>query len=151
MSTSLLYHAFTVRGYRYVKTEYIKGEVIFTIKQPRESYQCPACGSKDVLGRGGKRRRFRTVSIGGKSVYLVLMVPRVECRCCSAVRQVKIAFADPRVTYTKSFQQYALELSGRTMGQWMGQWMGQRGRDSLIYPIITTRWFPAPVARRFRP
>jgi len=111
MSTSLLYHAFAVRGYRYVKTEYIEGEVIFTIEQPRESYQCPACGSKDVMGRGGKRRRFRTVSIGGKLVYLVLMVPRVECRCCGAVRQVKIAFADPRVTYTKSFQQYALELS----------------------------------------
>ena len=25
MSTSLLYHAFAVRGYRYVKAEYVKG------------------------------------------------------------------------------------------------------------------------------
>ena len=52
MSTSLLYHAFAVRGYRYVKTEYVGGEVIFTIEQPRESYCCPACGSEDVIGRG---------------------------------------------------------------------------------------------------
>jgi transposase len=111
MSTSLLYHAFGVRGYRYVRTEYIKGDVIFTMEQPRESYRCPACGSDDVIGRGQNRRRFRTVSIGGKSVYLMLAVPRVECRCCGAVRQVKIGFADARVTYTKSFQQYALELS----------------------------------------
>ena len=31
MSTSLLYHAFGIRGYEYVRTEYRGGEVIFTI------------------------------------------------------------------------------------------------------------------------
>jgi transposase len=111
MSTSLLYHAFGVRGYRYTKTEYIEGGVVFTIEQARNSYRCPVCGSGKVIGRGQNRRRFRTVSIGGKSVYLAMAVPRIECRRCGAVRQVNIAFADPRVTYTKSFQQYALELS----------------------------------------
>ena len=111
MSTSLLYHAFGVRGYRYVKTEYTRGEVVFTIEQPRESYRCPGCGSGDVIGRGQQRRRFRTVPIGGKPVYLALAVPRVECRRCGAVRQVKIGFADSRVSYARSFQQYALELS----------------------------------------
>jgi transposase len=110
MSTSLLYHAFGVRGYRHIKTEYVGGAVIFTIEQPRESYRCSACGSEDVIGRGQNIRRFRTVPIGGKAVYLALAVPRVECRCCGVVRQVKIAFADPRVTYTKAFQRYALEL-----------------------------------------
>ena len=91
MSTSLLYHAFGVRGYRYVKTKYVGGEVIFTIEQPRESYCCSACGSEDVIGRGQSPRRFRTVPIGGKPVYLVLAVPRVECRHCGVVRQVKMA------------------------------------------------------------
>ena len=110
MSTSLLYHAFGVRGYRYMKTEYIEGAVIFTIEQPRESYRCSACGSDDVIGRGQNPRRFRTVPIGGKAVYLALAIPRVECRRCKVIRQVKIAFADPRVTYTKTFQRYALEL-----------------------------------------
>jgi transposase len=110
MSTSLLYHAFGVRGYRYLKTEYVEGAVMFTIEQPRESYRCPACGSEDVIGRGQNVRRFRTVPIGGKRVYLVLAVPRVECRRCQLVRQIKITFADPRVTYTKAFQRYALEL-----------------------------------------
>jgi transposase len=110
MSTSLLYHAFGVRGYRYRKTEFVEGAVMFTIEQPRESYCCSACGSKDVIGRGQNVRRFRTIPIGGKPVYLALAVPRVECRQCEVVRQVKIAFADPRVTYTKAFQRYALEL-----------------------------------------
>jgi len=78
MSTSLLYHAFGVRGYRHVKTEYRKGAVIFTIEQPRESYRCPACGSRDVIGRGRNLRRFRSVPIGGKPVYLVLPVPHAQ-------------------------------------------------------------------------
>jgi transposase len=111
MSTSLLYHAFGVRGYRYVKTQYIEGEVVFTIEQPRELYRCPVCGSDDVIGRGQRPRRFRTVSIGGRPVYIALSISRVECRSCGALRQVKLGFADPRVTYTKSFQRYALELS----------------------------------------
>jgi transposase len=111
MSTSLLYHAFGVRGYRHVKTEYAGGGVTFTIEQPRESYKCALCGSGEVIGRGRNVRRFRTVSIGGKRVDLVLAVPRVECFCCGAVRQVKIHFADPRVSYTKPFRRYALELS----------------------------------------
>lgn len=110
MSTSLLYHAFGVRGYRHKKTEYVEGTVIFTIEQPRESYRCSACGSEDVIGRGQNVRRFRTIPIGGKPVYLVLAIPRVECCRCQVVRQVKIAFTDPRVTYTKAFQRYALEL-----------------------------------------
>jgi transposase len=111
MSTSLLYHAFGVRGYRYVKTEYVEGKVIFTIEQPRESYRCPACGSEAVIGRGQNVRRFRTVPMGSKSAYLALAIPRVECRDCGVVRQMKLGFADPRVSYTKAFERYALELS----------------------------------------
>ena len=52
MSTSLLYHAFGVRGYRYVNTEYGVGEVVFTIDQPRHSFRCPVCGSDEVIRRG---------------------------------------------------------------------------------------------------
>lgn len=111
MSTSLLYHGFGVRGYRHVKTEYANGEVVFTIEQPGEALRCPGCGSANVIGRGRTVRRFRTVPIGSKPVYLVLPVPRVECRDCGAVRQVKIGFADPRVSYTRAFRRYALELS----------------------------------------
>jgi transposase len=111
MSTSLLYHAFGVRGYRYVKTDYVGGDVVFIIEQTRNSYRCPVCGSADVIGRGQSRRRFRTASIARKPVYLSLAIPRIECRCCGAVRQVKVGFADSRVTYTKSFRQYVLDLS----------------------------------------
>ncbi len=111
MSTSLLYHGFGVRGYQYQSADYREGKVTFTVRQPRESYCCAVCGSEDVIGKGKKDRSFRTVPIGGKPVYLSFAVPRVECRQCEAIRQVKIGFADPRVTYTRSFERYALELS----------------------------------------
>jgi len=111
MSTSLLYNAFGVRGYCYLSTDYSHGEVMFTIDQPRPSFRCPMCGSDDVIRRGQTPRRFRAVSIGSKPVYLAFAVPRVECRSCGAVRQLRIGFADPRVSYTKAFARYALELS----------------------------------------
>ena len=43
MSTSLLYHAFGIRGYDYVKTDYQGGGVIFTLRQRPRTYRCPVC------------------------------------------------------------------------------------------------------------
>ena len=37
MSTSLLYHGFGVRGYRYARTDFLEGEVVFTIEQDRDA------------------------------------------------------------------------------------------------------------------
>lgn len=56
-------------------------------------------------------RLFQVMPIGMKKVYVTLRIPRVECHNCGIVRQIKICFADPRRTYTKSFERYALELS----------------------------------------
>ena len=48
MSTSLLYHAFGIRGYEYIRTEYRGGQVIFTIDQERKTLRCAACSSQEV-------------------------------------------------------------------------------------------------------
>jgi len=111
MSTSLLYHGFGVRGYGYVKTDYLEGGIVFHMRQPRETCRCVSCGSSDVKLRGHVQRRFRGLPIGGKRVTLVLPIPRVECQSCRVVRQVPVNFAEPRRSYTKSFARYALELS----------------------------------------
>jgi transposase len=111
MSTSLLYHAFGIRGYQYTRTDYQDGEVIFSIHQEPQTCRCPACGSRDVKPRGHVERRFRTVPIGSKTTIVTLPIPRVECPTCGVVRQVEVSFADPRRTYTKAFERYALELS----------------------------------------
>src|SRR4051794_3037892 len=123
MSTSLLYHAFGIRGYHHTRTDYQGGQTIFTIRQepetcrcpacapraphpprpppqgappvsppPREPEpcRCPACGSPKVVSRGQVERRFRTMPIGPRATFVVLPIPRVECRACGVVRQVAV-------------------------------------------------------------
>jgi transposase len=111
MSTSLLYHGFGIRGYQYIRTEYLKGQVHFAIRQPRKTLRCPACGSREVSPHGSVQRRFRTVPIGPRPVFIIFPIPRVCCRRCGVTRQVAVDFADPRRSYTKAFERYALELS----------------------------------------
>jgi transposase len=113
MSTSLLYHSFGIRGYHYTRTDFQDGQTIFTIRQEPETCRCSACGSSQVQFRGRVERRFRMVPIGCRPSFLVLPIPRVECQACGVVRQVKIPFADPRRSYTSSFERYALELGRR--------------------------------------
>ena len=112
MSTSLLYHAFGLRGYRYLSTSYLEGHVVFRIEAQPEEFRCSACGSREVVRRGSNERIFRTVPIGGKGVLVSLEVPRLGC-ACGAVRQAELGFAEPRRRHTKAFARYALELSRR--------------------------------------
>ncbi len=113
MSTSLLYHAFGVRGYKYVRSEYENGQVIFTIYQSPATCRCSCCGSNRVISRGRVDRRFRSQPIGCRPTLVSFAVPRVECQACGLVRQVDISFADPRRSYTRTFERYVLELSRR--------------------------------------
>jgi transposase len=111
MSTSLLYHAFGIRGYRYLRTDYLEGEVLFTIEQGRHTLQCPLCGSRHVTAHGHVTRVFLGLPIGSKATRVLLPIPRVECHACKLTRQVAVPFADPQKRYTHAFKRYALELS----------------------------------------
>jgi transposase len=111
MSTSLLYHGFGMRDYRYVKTDFSDGGVIFTVRRKRKSCRCTACGSTRVWQHGEVTRRFRTLPMGNKPVFVEAKIPRLACRDCHRVRQAEAVIADPRRTFTKSFERYVLELS----------------------------------------
>jgi len=111
MSTSLLYHAFGIRGYRYVATDYQDGGVIFRIAKDIDDCRCSACGSDHVAPRSQVERRFRCPPIGRRPVTAVLPIPRVWCLNCGVLRQIDLDFAEPRKSYTNAFARYALELS----------------------------------------
>ena len=111
MSTSLLYHAFGIRGYSYTRTAFVGGTIHFAIDQGKKPLCCSACGSSAVHPRGRTERTFRTLPIGSKAVVIHFEVPRVHCESCGLIRQVEIGFADERRSYTKAFERYALELS----------------------------------------
>ena len=93
MSTSLLYHAFGIRGpYEHVATHYVEGEVVFRIAQKRESLRCSQCGCRHVHVKTHETRTFRSVPIGGRTVFVQLPIARVQCQKCSVVRQVRVPF-----------------------------------------------------------
>ena len=111
MSTSLLYHAYGLKGYQHVRTSYIQGQVHFTIRLRRDRLRCPVCGSREVHPRGLTERRFRNLPIGRRPVFINYAIPRVACDHCGVIRQVRLDFAEPRRSYTKAFERYVLELS----------------------------------------
>lgn len=111
MSTSLLYHRFGISGYRYVRQTFESGMTAFRIEQPRERLRCSACGSDEVWAQGGIERFFHALPIGNHPTFIEFKVPRVLCFTCGKIRQVKIAFADPKKHYTRSLERYALDLS----------------------------------------
>ena len=111
MSATLLYHAFSIRGFDYRCTAHVEGATGFFIELPREKYRCSECGSAAVHSQGSKVRRFQSLPIGSRPTFVFLDIPRVICLHCEHTRQVKISFADPRRTYTHAFERYVVELS----------------------------------------
>jgi transposase len=89
----------------------VTGGVVFVIERKPETYRCVACGSQNVWRHGVVVRSFRTVPLGSKPLELEARIPRLACLDCGRVRQAAVGFAEPRRTYTRSFQRYVLELS----------------------------------------
>lgn len=111
MSTSLLYHGWGLKGYRYVHSHFIEGRIIFTVQPNPYALACPVCRCRNILHHGVIYRMWRQVPIGPKPIFIQMGIPRIECRQCSAIRQVEVRFADERRSYTRAFERYALELS----------------------------------------
>lgn len=111
MSTSLLYHAWGLRGYRYLRTDFIDGTIQFMVEPQADHFCCSHCGSGRVSRAGQMTRRFKSLPIGGRAVTIVVPIQRLACGDCGKTRQPKLDLADPRVSYTKAFERYALELS----------------------------------------
>ncbi len=44
-------------------------------------------------------------------MFIVLALPRIGCRDCGTIRQIKVPFADESRSYTHAFERYVLDLS----------------------------------------
>jgi len=96
MSTSLLYHGLGLKNIEYLGTEYKDGSIIFHIKTKEKSLRCANCNSKNVIKKGLVQRKFKTVPLGFKQVFLLADIQRLECRDCGKIRQEKIAYANEK-------------------------------------------------------
>lgn len=110
MSTSILYQIFALREVDYVKMELSRGIALFHVRLKPRAICCSLCHSREVCLQGQKERIFRHIGTNFKRVDVVCMIPRVNCKECGAVRQVKIPFADPYKRFTRPFERQILEL-----------------------------------------
>ena len=83
MSTSLLYHGFGLKDHHYLRSEYVKGQIIFTVQQDRWSLRCPVCNARDLILRGSHDRQWRSLPIGSKPTVVKMAVQRVQCGRCA--------------------------------------------------------------------
>ena len=110
MSTSILYHGFGVRDYKYLKTEYFGGEVIFHVEKAPGRVRCAGCKSSHVIKFGRVDRRIRTVPIGQRRVWLMLHLHRLRCWDCGRIALEPVLLAFARKHWTQHLGRYILEL-----------------------------------------
>lgn len=110
-SRQWLYPIFQFRGYRVSKCETDEHRLLLHIEPQPHKVCCPECGGREVIRRGQQVRWFRNLPVGGDCTWLIATLPRVECRACRIVRQIRSGLADERRTYTRAFERYVLELS----------------------------------------
>ena len=110
MSTSILYRAIGLGGYRHVATWEEKGEFKLRVQPPESAICCPGCGSNDVIHRGTYDRRVHAPPIGLRKTVVFIRAPRVECRRCQTVRIVQLPCVVPLSNHTKSFARLVVDL-----------------------------------------
>ena len=112
MSTSLLYHAFGLVGYRYVRQTFQGGRVTFRIEQPRERLRCSACGDDDVWAQGASSAPSAPCpSAPSPSSVQLQGAARPVLRLRQDPPGQARASPTRKKHYTRAFERYALELS----------------------------------------
>ena len=110
MSTSVLYRALGIRGYKHQSIREQEGRIVLKVRHDGSPLSCPQCGGKNIRHRGTVRRQCWAPPIGRRPVMLCAAVPRIECRDCGIEPVVPVPFAEPRRSYTRSFERLVLDL-----------------------------------------
>lgn len=112
MSTSLLYHAFGVKHYRLVRTDFLWGTVRIHIEKRPEWRFCTRCKSRKVTLAGKvPLAPWRALPIGMHPVFFVPLLHFLECHDCGAVLQEDREIADPKKRFTRALARYVLLLT----------------------------------------
>lgn len=110
MSTSMLNHIFKAYGVQYKNTKYLADRKVFEGEIGPNYIRCPECKSTNVIKFGYKERLFTALPVGNQKIELLVKIPRVSCKNCSAIRQVKVPFANEKKHYLRSVERFAIDL-----------------------------------------
>ena len=111
MSTSFVYHAFGVRTYDYRTTKYEGGAIYIYLEKKPHRRRCTRCRSRNITLEGAGTTTVRTVPIGKKPVFLVLLLHVLLCKDCGSLARESRDIADPFKSYDRCFARLVLELA----------------------------------------
>lgn len=109
MSTSFLYHAFNLKGVRYISTLYSGDTVIFRAEMDC-SVKCPNCGGYHQTFKGQKTQDFLLPPGGRKKCVLNLTRHRILCRDCGNLWWPQLPFMCGKHRYARAFALTVLDL-----------------------------------------
>ena len=69
MSTSILYHAYNLKGVQYKATSYEGNSLVFAVEMTGEQIKCPKCKKREFIYKGSKTRRFNMESDWPKAMF----------------------------------------------------------------------------------
>jgi len=110
MSTSILYHAFGLKGIRHTSTHFRSDAVIFRAEMTSDLIRCPRCGCRHASFKGRKSRWFFMSPIGRKKCYLVFDFHRLKCEDCAHLWWPSLPFMTGKHRYVRSFALTVLDL-----------------------------------------
>lgn len=103
MSTSLLYHAFNIKGVKFRGNTYLGNTVIFKAEMAERTFTCTECRCRQVVYKGKKIRRFHMPPIGRKKSVLEIELHRLQCKNCGHLWWPQLSFVSGTKRYTRSF------------------------------------------------
>lgn len=110
MSTSILYHAFGLKGIEYRSTRYVGNFVIFSAEMNSRNFTCPKCKDDQIIYKGNKHRWLRMPPVGRKLCILDLLLHRVQCCSCHHVWWPRLPFMLDNHSFVRSFALYVQDM-----------------------------------------
>ena len=125
-TTSFLYHAFGLVGYRHLRTDFRGGRLIYHIERVPEKRTCAVCGASSHLLKLDGRfvRTFLGLPVGLKPQEIVLHGHLQFCFHCEARVREPIPFADGKGRCLRALGRFIVRMCGLTTIKHVAQLLG---------------------------
>ena len=110
MSTSILYHAFGLKGIVYRATDFFADTLIFRAEMNKQVIRYPDWGCRRIIFKGLKRWWFQMGPVGRKKCLPDLVLHRVQCCQCSALWWPTLPFMIGTRRFVLSFALTVLDM-----------------------------------------
>jgi transposase len=113
-TTSFLYHALGLHGYRLMSTEYREGKVVYHVEVAEKRRRCRDCEARwwNLTLDGCFERTFLGLPVGSRRQEVVLHGHLQSCKHCGQRLREPIDFAPGMSRYLKAFGRYVVDLCG---------------------------------------